>query len=538
MSGLQAREVWKAFEGTVALRGANLALDSGSIHALIGENGAGKSTLIKAITGVHHADRGAVVIGGRERQFSSPQDAITAGISAVYQERNLVPEFSVAENLFLHGPPRQAGFLRYGQMYRDAETWLERVGLKVDPRTPASALSVAQGQLVEIARALALEHGSPGDAKVLLLDEPTASITDQEAAGLFDILRELRDLGSAILFVSHKLDEVFALCDRITVLRDGETILDGVDRSTLSQTDVITAMVGRRVEFAGRQARTEKREGPPVLELRNISTSLGHEDVSLSVPAGSVIGLYGLVGAGRTELAKSIMGIGKVEGGELLVHGKPVRVRNPHEALQHHRIGYVSEDRKGEGLILAHPISQNVGITVWDRIKGPLGFITPSRERRRVEPVIEKMDVKFSSLDQPVGQLSGGNQQKVSVAKWLASDSDLLIIDEPTIGVDVRTKEEMYLLIEEFASTGMGVLLISSDLSEIVRVSDRILVMAENRLIAEMDNTGDYDVLSHTIMDAIISAQPRRMEVDEPASATHQKGEPNADSGRRPRALR
>jgi ribose transport system ATP-binding protein len=520
MSGVQARDVWKAFSGTIALRGANLTVDSGSVHALIGENGAGKSTLIKAITGVHHADRGALLIGGRERRFSSPQEAIAAGISAVYQERNLVPEFSVAENLFLHGPPRQAGFLNYGQMYRDAETWLNRVGLQVDPRTPASALSVAQGQLVEIARALALEDTAPGEAKVLLLDEPTASITDQEAAVLFDIVRELRDAGSAVLFVSHKLDEVFALCDRITVLRDGQTILDGVDRSTLTQDDVITAMVGRSVQFAGRQARTEQRPGPPVLELRNVSTNLGHEDVSLSVPAGSVIGLYGLVGAGRTELAKSLMGIGRIEGGEMLMHGKPARVRNPHDALQKYRIGYVSEDRKGEGLILAHSISQNVGITVWDRIKGLLDFITPARERRRVEPVIAKMDVKLSSLDQPVGQLSGGNQQKVSVAKWLASDSDLLIIDEPTIGVDVRTKEEMYLLIEEFANTGMGVLLISSDLSEIVRVSDRILVMAENRLVAEMENTGDYDVLSRSIMDAIISAQPRRMVVEEPAGTT------------------
>jgi ribose transport system ATP-binding protein len=509
MSGVQARDIWKAFEGTLALRGAGLSVQSGSIHALIGENGAGKSTLIKAITGVHHADRGALIVGGRERRFSSPQEAIDSGISAVYQERNLVPEFSVAENLFLHGPPRKRGFLQYGAMYREAQSWLERVGVRVDPRTPAAALSVAQGQLVEIARALALEQTSPGDAKVLLLDEPTASITDQEAAVLFEILRELRDLGSAILFVSHKLDEVFALCDRITVLRDGQTILDGVERSTLSQDDVITAMVGRTVELAGRRERDGRPDAPPVMELRGVSTSLGHEDVSLSVPAGGVIGLYGLVGAGRTELAKSIMGIGRIEGGEVLMRGQPVRIRNPHDALQKHRIGYVSEDRKGEGLILAHSISQNVGITIWDRIKGRLGFITPARERARVEPVIEKLDIRLSSLDQPVGQLSGGNQQKVSVAKWLASDSDLLIIDEPTIGVDVRTKEEMYLLIEELAGRGLGVLLISSDLAEIVRVSDRILVMAENRLIAEMENTGDYETLSHSIMDAIISARPR-----------------------------
>ncbi|MEA2254846.1 MAG: ribose transport system ATP-binding protein [Solirubrobacteraceae bacterium] len=511
MSGVQARDVWKAFGGTIALRGASLTVQSGSIHALVGENGAGKSTLIKAITGVHRADRGELLIGGRERHFASPQDAIDAGISAVYQERNLVPEFSVAENLFLHAPPRTRGFLRYRQMYRDAQGWLDRVGLRVDPRVPASRLSVAQGQLVEIARALALEDTVPEQARVLLLDEPTASITEREAQVLFDILRELRDQGSAILFVSHKLDEVFSLCDRITVLRDGETILDGVERSSVTQTDVITAMVGRSVVFAERRPAPAPRNEPPLLELDGVTTNLGHDDVSLAVPAGRVVGLYGLVGAGRSELAKAIMGIGRIEGGRILLRGEPVRIRNPHEALQKHRIGYVSEDRKGEGLILSHPISRNVGITVWDRLKGPLGFITPGRERRRIEPVMDKIQVKLSSLDQPVGQLSGGNQQKVSVAKWLASDSDVLIIDEPTIGVDVRTKEEMYVLIEQLASDGLGVLLISSDLSEIVRLSDSILVMADNRIVAAMPNSGDYDVLSHSIMDAIISAQPRRL---------------------------
>jgi ribose transport system ATP-binding protein len=501
MHAVEARDIWKAFDGNFALRGASLTVEPGSIHALIGENGAGKSTLIKAITGVHHADRGEVRTDGEVRHFSSPQDAIAAGISAVYQERNLVPEFSVAENLFLHSPPRRGRFLDYDRLYREAKPWLERVGLDVDPRSRAGDLSVAQGQIVEIARALALE------AKVVLLDEPTASITEREAGVLFGLLRELRDRGGAILFVSHKLEEVFALCDRITVLRDGETILDGAARDTLGQADVITAMVGRSVTFAERHGTTEAPAGAPVLELRDVATGHGHADINLAVPAGRVIGLYGLVGAGRTELAKTIMGLDRIEGGEVRLHGKPVRVRNPHDALHTHRIGYVSEDRKAEGLILAHAISHNVGITIWDRINGALGFITPGRERRHVGPVIEKMDVKLASLDQPVGQLSGGNQQKVSVAKWLASDVDLLIIDEPTIGVDVRTKEEMYLLIEELASRGKAVLLISSDLPEVIRISDRILVMANQRIVAEMDNTGDYGALSESIMASIIAAQ-------------------------------
>ena len=291
------------------------------------------------------------------------------------------------------------------------------------------------------------------------------------------------------------------------MLRDGETILAGALRAGLTQADVVRAMVGRSVTFGRRQAKTENLDGPPLLELRNVATSLGHEDVSLSVPPGRVVGLYGLVGAGRTELAKAILGLATIERGEILLRGKAVRVRNPHDALQRHRIGYVSEDRKGEGLILDHSVSQNVGITIWERIKGPLGFVTPARERVHVEPVVRKMDVKMSSFEQPVGQLSGGNQQKVSVAKWLASDVDVLIVDEPTIGVDVRTKEEMYLLIEELAGRGLGVLMISSDLPEVIRISDSILVMANNHLIAELGNTGDYDALSHEIMDAIVSAQ-------------------------------
>jgi ribose transport system ATP-binding protein len=265
--------------------------------------------------------------------------------------------------------------------------------------------------------------------------------------------------------------------------------------------------VGRSVTFAERHATTDGPAGPPVLELRDVATRHGHEDVNLALGAGRVVGLYGLVGAGRTELAKTIMGLDRIEGGEVRLRGEPVRIRNPHDALHVHRIGYVSEDRKAEGLILAHAVSRNVGITIWDRLKGRLGFVTPARERRTVAPVIEKMDVKLASLDQPVGQLSGGNQQKISVAKWLASDIDVLIIDEPTIGVDVRTKEEMYLLIEELASRGKAVLLISSDLPEIIRISDSILVMANQRIVAEMDNTGDYGALSESIMASIVAAQ-------------------------------
>ena len=501
---IEARGIWKSFFGTTALRGASLHVEPGSIHALIGENGAGKSTLIKVLTGVHRADQGVVRTGGQERHFASPQEAIDAGISAVFQERNLVPEFSVAENLFLHAPPRRAGFLDYDSLNREARLWLDRVGLALPSRTRAGDLSVAQGQMVEIARALALQ------ARVLLLDEPTASITEREASVLFDRLRELRDAGSGILFVSHKLDEVFALCDRMTVIRDGETILDAVPRAQVTQRDVVTAMVGRSISIVGRKASpavagAQHPVTPPTrLELRDVATRFGHREINLSLRAGEVLGLYGLVGAGRTELARAIVGLDRITQGDLMLDGVKAVVRDPRDALHAHRIGYVSEDRKGEGLILAHPIRQNVGITIWDRIQSWLGFITPDRERRRVAPVIASLAVRLASVDQPVGELSGGNQQKISVAKWLASDVDILIIDEPTIGVDVRTKEEMYLLIEALAADGKAVLVISSDLAEIIRISDRIAVMTGKRLVLDVANSGDYGSLSEHIMHAIV----------------------------------
>lgn len=503
MNVIEARDVWKIFDATVALRGAHLRVEKGSIHALVGENGAGKSTLIKILTGVHHADRGVLRMDGVERVFSSPQEAIDAGIGTVYQERNLVPEFSLSENLFLHAPPTRAGFVQYERMHREARGWLERVGLFIDPRTPAGLLSAAQRQLVEIARALALE------ARVLFLDEPTASITEREASVLFGILRELRDRGSAILFVSHKLEEVFALCDRITVIRDGETIIGAGTRTELTQDDVITAMVGRSITQSAYRDSGRDEHKPPLLEIKGLATRFGHRNVGLAVRPGQVAGLYGLVGAGRTELARAILGLDRIEGGEIQIRGGRAEIANPHVALSRYRIGYMSEDRKGEGLILPHSISHNVGVTIWDRLKATLGYITPERERRKVGSIVERLGVRLRSLDQAVGQLSGGNQQKVSVAKWLAADVDILIIDEPTIGVDVRTKEDMYHLIEELARMGKAVLMISSDLAEIVRLSDIIHVMANKRLIAELPNSGDYALISGQVMKVIVSSQSR-----------------------------
>ncbi len=500
MSTLEAVSIRKAFGGTAALDGVDLAVGAGSIHALIGENGAGKSTLIKVITGVHAADAGTVRIDGAERSFRFPQDAIDAGVGAVFQERNLLPHFSVAENLFLHAPPRRLGFLDRTRLRRDATAWLDRVGLALSPDRLAGTLTPAQGQLLEIARALALK------ARVLLLDEPTASITERDAARLFERLRELRDGGSALLFVSHKLDEVFALCDRITVIRDGRTVISAVSRDELTAREVVTAMVGRTITLGERRPAQDGAgaDAPPRLSLRGLCTRFGHQAIDLDLRPGRITGLYGLVGAGRTELARAILGLDRITGGEILSNGRPMRPGSPRAARRRYGIGYLSEDRKGEGLILSHPIRHNAGIAIWDEIRARSGLLSPARERRAVAPVIDSLDVRLASLDQPVGDLSGGNQQKISLAKWIASDVDVLLIDEPSIGVDVRTKEEMYGVIEALAARGKAVLVISSDLAEIVRLSDDILVMANKRLVLSLPNTGDYAALSERIMHAII----------------------------------
>ncbi|MBE7210112.1 MAG: sugar ABC transporter ATP-binding protein [Gluconacetobacter diazotrophicus] len=503
---MEALGIRKTFGGTAALGGVDLAVRSGSIHALIGENGAGKSTLIKVLTGVHAPDEGVVRVHGTGRQFRSTQDAIAAGIGAVFQERNLLPHFSVAENLFLHAPPRRAGFLDTARLRRDAREWLDRVGLSLSPDRRAGTLAPAQGQLLEIARALALR------ACVLLLDEPTASITERDADTLFARLRELRDAGSALLFVSHKLDEVFALCDRVTVIRDGVTVLGDVPTAELTQKDVVTAMVGRAITLGERRPShsppPDTAAITPRLSLRGLCTGFGHDRIDLDLHPGRILGLYGLVGAGRTELARAILGQDRITAGTILADNRPIRPASPREALHRHRIGYLSEDRKNDGLILSHPIRHNAAIAIWDRIRDRAGLVSPARERRAVSPVIDSLGVRMASLDQPVGDLSGGNQQKISLAKWIASDVSVLLIDEPSVGVDVRTKEEMYGVIESLAAKGKAILVISSDLAEIVRLADDILVMADRRIVDMLPNTGQYAAISERIMHAIVGAAP------------------------------
>ena len=498
---LQIENVSKSFQGVQALAGVSLSIEPGEIHALMGENGAGKSTLIKIITGVIRPDTGAVLLNGEPVVFRSPRDASSAGIAVVHQERNLIPRFTVAENITLERPPvTMRGWVDFDAARQRARQALGLLDPTIDVDRQVRTLSVAQMQMVEIAKALSIE------AKVLLLDEPTASLTDHETSALVDVLRRLRANGVAIVFVSHKLGEVMSLSDRVSVLRDGRVVAQGAPIAEMSRGQLVSAMIGREERIA--HIDRSSGVGAIAIELKQVSTSLGHEGLSLSLRAGEILGLYGLVGAGRTELARALVGVGEVTGGAVYVRGEPSpAVRNPHEAFKQRRIGYVSEDRKGDGLILAHSVRTNVAITIWRRLASTIGLVSRQAEIRAAAPYIDRLAIKIASPESPVASLSGGNQQKVSIAKWLAAETDILILDEPSVGVDVKTKVELHELIGELANRGLAVLVISSDLPEIITVADRILVMHEFSIVSEVANDHVYDTMSKIIMNDIHRAK-------------------------------
>ena len=491
--------VRKSFPGVVALDGVSLDIQPGEVHALVGENGAGKSTLIKIITGLYRPDEGRLLVDGEEVRFASPRDAIAAGVSAVHQERNLIPRFSIGENIVIERMPARRGLIDYAGVHAQARHFLDMIDPAMDTRTEVRRLSVAQMQIVEIAKALSLEAG------LLLLDEPTASISGHEADALFAVLRRLKAEGKAIVFVSHKLDEVTELSDRVTVLRDGKAAVAGEPIAAVSRSRMVSAMIGREEPVADLGDRKTARV-EVVLEAIGIATTLGHRDLSFTLHKGEILGLYGLVGAGRTELARALIGDARVTAGKLRLNGAPVSIGSVSQALRQFQIGYISEDRKGEGLILAHPIRSNVAITVWRRILSTLGLLLQRSEREVAGPLARKLEIRAPSLEQTVGKLSGGNQQKVSIAKWLAAKVEILIIDEPTVGVDIKTKTAIHELIAEITRGGVSVLLISSDMPEMITLADRILVMRAFEIAGELENSRRYEPMSRRIMNLIHGA--------------------------------
>ena len=497
---LLIKKVSKEFPGVLALNEVNLTLTGGTVHALLGENGAGKSTLIKIITGVYVADSGSMKVNGQEKSFNNPIESTEAGIAVVHQERNLIPEFSVEENITLHNPPLKFGIIDRAERTRLAKQALQTLGFEIDLNERVKNLSVAQMQLVEIAKALVT------NAKIILLDEPTASITGSETKKLFDVVRKLKDQGTAVLFVSHKLEEVYEICDTVTVLRDGVSVLESKSLSEFKQGEIVDLMVGRHLAERKNVIRKIDRSKKPVIELKNLSTALGHRNINLSLYPGEVLGMYGLVGAGRSELARSILGLHAVTNGQILLNGDEVKIKNFRDALHKFRIGYVTENRKEEGLFLDFPVRKNISVTILSRILQKLSVINPKKEDEVASKYVDRLGIKVVDNNQLALTLSGGNQQKVSVSKWLAAETKILVIDEPTVGVDVRTKASFHELITLLADEGLSIILISSDLAEMVAVADRILVMRRYELVGDLDNSKDYQSMSRSIMNSIQSS--------------------------------
>ncbi|HKV44684.1 MAG TPA: sugar ABC transporter ATP-binding protein [bacterium] len=472
---LQMKGIVKTFPGVQALAGVDLDVLPGEVHALIGENGAGKSTLIRVLGGIHPPDAGEIVLRGRAVSIPSPHRAREMGIAIIHQELNQVRALSVAENLFLGDEPRRGRWFVDWQTLRErAGALMAELGVRVDPRARVDLLSVAERQTVEIARALSVR------ADILVMDEPTAALTLEEVERLIAIIADLRRRGVSIVYISHRLEEIFRIADRVTVMRDGH----GVGTFPIAAIDMdglIQLMVGRKLtEKFPKEAVTP---GPPRLEVRGLSVGRFFRDVSFSVSAGEILGIAGLVGSGKIEVAHAIFGMLPLDGGEVLVEGRPAAIRSPADAIAR-QIGLVPEDRKTLGLVLGMSIRDNITLPSLERIS-TAGFVRKEEERVIVAEAIRRLDVRAHGRDQPVGTLSGGNQQKVVVAKWLQAGAKVLLLCEPTRGIDVGAKVEMYRLMVELARAGVAVVMISSELPEVLGMSDRILVMHEGRVTAE-----------------------------------------------------
>ncbi|MGP3968743.1 sugar ABC transporter ATP-binding protein [Streptomyces sp. 6N223] len=476
---LTLHEVTKAFGPVVATADVTLALRAGEVHALVGENGAGKSTLVKMLAGVHQPDAGRLEIDGRPVWLSGPADARDAGIAVIYQEPTLFPDLSVAENIFMGRQP--TGRLRRidrTAMHQAAARLFERLGVDIDPRRPARGLSIADQQLVEIAKALSVQ------ARVLVMDEPTAALSGVEVTRLFAVVRALRGQGAAVLFISHRFDEVFALCQRVTVLRDGRLVsTDPADR--LDVETLVRRMVGRDVAaLYPRAEETAEPRGDAVLQVRGLTRHGSFADVGFAVHAGEIVALAGLVGAGRSEVVRAVFGIDRYDAGEVRVGGRPLPPGSPRAAMAA-GLALVPEDRRQQGLVMDMSVERNATLTRL-RALTRLGLLSGRRERDAAQAWAGRLRVRYGRLSDAVGTLSGGNQQKIVLAKWLATSPRVLIVDEPTRGIDVGTKAEVHRIMSDLAAEGIAVLMVSSELPEVLGMADRVLVMHEGRIAAEL----------------------------------------------------
>jgi galactofuranose transport system ATP-binding protein len=480
---LSMRSISKAFGGIPALAGASLEVAPGEVHALIGQNGAGKSTMIKILTGYVSRDEGAIAFDGGTFEARSPQDAQHKGISTIYQEINLVPFRSVTENICLGRESRRFGMLDWKAMHEQAHTLLARFKIDLDVRKPLLRVNTATQQMVAIARAIGFK------AKLVIMDEPTSSLDEREVSVLFDVIRQLKAEGVSVVFVSHKLDELYAVCDRVTIMRDGRTVKTA-DMASVGKLDLVASMLGRDIAQVAKSATAfgdrRGRIGDVVLTASNLAAGHKVHDVSFSVRRGEIAGFAGLLGAGRTETARLVFGADPMQSGALSLDGRALRPNEPIEAIRA-GIGFSSEDRKLEGIVPEMSVAENLTLALMPQLT-KAGIVDDARQQAIVEKFIQRLGVKCSGPDQKIRELSGGNQQKVLLARWLAMNPKLLILDEPTRGIDVGAKAEIQSLIKELADQGLAVLMISSELEEVLEGSDRVFVLREGRNVAEFSH--------------------------------------------------
>ena len=478
---VELRDVTKRFPGVVALSHMHLAVKPGEIHGLIGENGAGKSTLIKVLTGVHMADEGEIYVNGEKMVFHNPNQSTAAGIACVYQELNIEKLLSVTDNIFINKWLKKGVLLDYDAMHVKAKEVMASLGQDIDPRKPAGTFGMGVQQMIEIAKAVLI------DAKMIIMDEPTSSLGEREVEQLMRTCRELKSRGIGILFVSHKLEELFELCDRVTVIRDGEYI-DTRDIGDWTNDSLITAMVGRTLENQFPKEFGEK--GECMLKVEDLEIGGVLHGVSFEAYGGQILGLSGLVGAGRTEAVRAIFGADPLDGGKIFVHGKQMKLKSPKQAIAA-GIALLTEDRKGSGLVLPESIRTNLILSSFKKHSDGL-FLNEKRIEKNGQDKIDSLRIKTPSIDEVVGQLSGGNQQKVVIGKWLNAEADIYIFDEPTRGIDVGAKVEVYNVMNSLVKAGKCVIMISSEMPEILGMSDRVVVMRGGRVMATVDRDSKH----------------------------------------------